>query len=201
MSRGRKGCLVYCCDPKLSDYLKRMIPAERDARQVKVGTSSHEQKIIYEFIEDKLKYVDWLPYYEMRAACGYFGDGEPVEESGWVKVTGLGRLNRNMFVVRASGHSMEPLIHDGDLCVFKLNPVGSREGKVLLVQHRSVFDEDNAGAYSIKKYSSKKKFDQLGNWEHEKIILIPLNKEYAEIEIDGNDENEFQVIGELVGIV
>ena len=138
----------------------------------------------------------------MRAACGYFGDGEPVEAGGWVKVDGLGRLNRNMFVVRASGRSMEPLIHDGDLCVFRLNPVGSRQGKILLVQHRLVFDADNAGAYSIKKYQSRKRIDEFGNWEHEKIELIPLNKNgYKTIEINENDENAYQVIGEFVGVV
>lgn len=199
LSRGRKGCFVYCCNSELSEYIKRMIPKVR----VECSSAKREwqQTVIHEFIDDKLKYTDWLPFYEMRAACGYFGDGEPVEASGWVKVVGLGRLNRNMFVVRASGRSMEPLIHDGDLCVFKLNPVGSRQGKVLLVQHRSVFDVDNAGAYSIKKYSSVKKFDRLGNWEHEKIVLIPLNKEYEEIIIKENEEDAFQVIGEFIGIV
>ena len=122
-------------------------------------------------------------------------------ENGWVKVSGLGRLNRNMFVVKASGQSMEPMIHDGDLCVFRSNPAGSRQGKILLVQHRSYFDADNAGAYSIKKYSSVKKYDELGNWEHEKVVLIPLNNLYSKIEIDGNDENEFQVIGELLKVL
>ena len=96
---------------------------------------------------------------------------------------------------------MEPMIHDGDLCVFKLNPVGSRQGKVLLVQHRSVFDVDNAGAYSIKKYSSIKKFNEDGEWEHEKIVLVPLNKDYSEIVIDENEDNEFQVIGELLKVL
>ena len=199
MSRGRKGCFVYCCDAELSKYIKRMIPPGQ--RGVGHAQTDAAPKIIHEFIDERLKFADWLPYYEMRAACGYFGDGEPVEENGWVKVEGLGRLNRNMFVVRASGRSMEPMIHDGDLCVFKLNPVGSRQGKVLLVQHRSVFDADNAGAYSIKKYSSRKKFDADGNWEHEKIVLIPLNNEYSEIVIDENDDNEFQVIGELVKVL
>jgi len=199
LSRGRKGCFVYCCNPALAEYIKRMIPKERVAWTV--TEEGKRQKVIHEFIDEKLKYVDWLPYYEMRAACGYFGDGEPVEESGWVKVDGLGKLNRNMFVVRATGRSMEPLIHDGDLCVFRLNPVGSRKGKILLVQHQSFFDVDNGGAYSIKKYSSTKRFDELGNWEHEKIVLIPLNRDYSAITLEGNDENEFQVIGEFVGIV
>lgn len=201
LSRGRKGCFVYCCHHELADYIRRMIPAAH-AKPFEVESISEVQKqVIFESVAENLKYVNWLPYYEMRAACGYFGDGEPVEEGGWVKVEGLGRLNRNMFVVRAAGHSMEPLIHDGDLCVFRLNPVGSRQGKILLVQHHLVFDADNAGAYSIKKYQSKKRVDEFGNWEHEKIELIPLNKDYDTIEIDENDENAYQVIGEFVGIV
>jgi len=199
MSRGRKGCFVYCCNPELAEYIRRVIPKGRVP--VVSEDSDGKPKIIHEFIDERLKYVDWLPYYEMRAACGYFGDGEPVDENGWVKVEGLGRLTRNMFVVRASGRSMEPTIHDGDLCVFNLNPVGSRQGKILLVQHHSVYDVDNAGAYSIKRYTSKKKYDEFGNWEHEKIVLVPLNKDYADIEIDGNEESEFRVIGEFMGIV
>lgn len=198
LSRGRKGCFVYCCNPELAAYFKRMIPLAnagvREDAEVKA-------QIIREFIDERLKYVEWLPFYEMRAACGYFGDGEPVEESGWVKVDGVGRLNRNLFVVRASGQSMEPTIHDGDLCVFKLNPAGSRQGKILLVQHRSYFDVDNAGAYSIKKYFSKKTFDEFGNWEHEKIVLMPLNSDYNPIEIECNEDNEFQVIGELIKVL
>ena len=200
MSRGRKGCFVYCCNSELAEYLKRMIPGTHH-RQREEAADNIRRHVIYETIEERLKYVEWLPFYEMRAACGYFGDGEPVTESGWLHVDGMGRLTRNMFVVRASGSSMEPLIHDGDYCVFKTNPVGSREGKILLVQHHSVFDPDNAGAYSIKKYSSRKKYDEFGNWEHEKIVLIPLNREYSEIEIDGNEDNEFQVVGELVKVL
>ena len=202
LSRGRRGCFVYCCNRDLADYIKRMIPPAHKATFTVDASRVLPRKVIFESIADSLKYVDWLPYYEMRAACGYFGDGEPVEAGGWVKVEGLGRLNRNMFVVRASGRSMEPLIHDGDLCVFRLNPVGSRQGKILLVQHRLVFDADNAGAYSIKKYQSRKRIDEFGNWEHEKIELIPLNKNgYKTIEINENDENAYQVIGEFVGVV
>lgn len=197
LSRGRKGCFVHCCNAALAEYIKRMIPKAGAMRP----PAQDEKNVIHEYIDEKLKFADWLPFYEMRAACGCFGDGEPVEEMGWIKVDGFGRLNRNMFVVRAFGHSMEPMIQDGDLCVFKLNPVGSRQGKILLVQHRSVFDEDNAGAYSIKKYSSRKKYDEFGNWEHELIVLVPLNKDYPEIVIDGNDENQFQVIGEFLGVV
>ena len=34
------------------------------------------------------------------------------------------RQDRDMFVVRVSGRSMEPMIHDGDLCLMRRNPQG-----------------------------------------------------------------------------
>ena len=64
-----------------------------------------------------------------------------------VKVEGCGRLDERMFVVRASVRSMEPKIHDGDLCVMRANPVGSRQGKIVLAHHRDISDPDTGGAY------------------------------------------------------
>ena len=101
-------------------------------------------------VNDNVKYIDFLPLYSLKAACGYFGEGEMVEESGWICVDSLGRLNRNMFIVRASGNSMEPKIHDGDYCVFRANPAGSREGKIVLVQNHCDYDSDYGGSYTIK---------------------------------------------------
>ena len=35
-------------------------------------------------VNDNVKYIDFLPLYSLKAACGYFGEGEMVEESGWM---------------------------------------------------------------------------------------------------------------------
>ena len=201
MSRGRKGCIVYCCNAELSAYLKRIIPSASEVLMETAEKSPRRGGIIHEFIDDKLKYIDWLPYYEMRAACGYFGDGEPVEPNGWVLANGIGRLDRNMFVVRACGKSMEPRIHDGDLCAFRASPAGTRQGKILLVQHHSTYDPDTAGAYSIKQYSSRKQYNEYGEWQHEQIVLSPLNLDYSPIVISENDDGQFRVVGEFVGVV
>ena len=85
-------------------------------------------------VNHDVKYVDYVPFYSLKAACGYFGEGEDVQETGWINVSGHGKLNRNMFVVRACGNSMEPRIKDGDYCLFRSNVVGSRNGKIVLVQ-------------------------------------------------------------------
>ena len=192
LTRGQKGCYVYCEDKALADYIRQMLVEEPIVAK----------EVPFEFeVSDEAKFVEFLPVYSIKAACGYFGEGEDVSELGWIRADGIGKLNRNMYVVQASGHSMEPRIQDGDYCVFRANPAGSRQGKIVLVEHHSYYDEDYAGAYSIKKYTSSKSYDEFGNWQHEKIGLIPLNKDYETITLTPEDGDEFRVVGEFVGII
>lgn len=186
-----KGCYVYCCDKSLAKYL---------AAQLEPQHESIPKLRIEPEINDEVKYIDFLPLYSIRAACGYFGEGELVDESGWMKVESMGKLNRNMFIVQAVGHSMEPLIHDGDYCVFRANPAGSRQGKIILAEHHNYYDPDYAGSYSIKIYTSKKSFDEEGNWAHEEILLLPKNSIYSPIVIEEENADEFRIVGEFIGV-
>ena len=192
LTRGMKGCYVYCCDKPLEEYLA----AQLEPQQTPVPEIRIEPEV-----NDEVKYIDFLPLYSIRAACGYFGEGEMVEESGWMKVEGMGKLNRNMFIVQAVGHSMEPLIHDGDYCVFRANPAGSRQGKIVLAEHHNYYDPDYTGSYSIKTYTSKKSFDEQGNWTHEEIVLHPKNPDYSPIIIEEENADEFRIVGEFIGIL
>lgn len=192
MTRGMKGCYVFCYEPALAEHFRELM-AEKP--------SETEMIRIEPVVNDDVKYIDFLPVFTLRAACGYFGEGEEVNELGWIQTEGVGRLNRNMFVVQATGHSMEPKIHDGDFCVFRANPAGSRQGKIVLVQHHNYYDSDYAGAYSIKEYCSTKSYDEFGNWQHENIELKPLNKNYDPIIINAEEADDFRVIGELVCVL
>ena len=149
----------------------------------------------------EVKFVDFLPLYSLRAACGCFGEGEEVEELGWIRVENMGKLNRNMFVVKASGNSMEPKIHDGDYCVFRANPAGSREGKIVLVQNHVAYDPEYGGSYAIKQYASEKHFNSDGTWQHSEIQLKPLNPNYNPIVLNEADSESFRIIGEFLGVV
>jgi hypothetical protein len=62
-----------------------------------------------------------IPLYTLRAACGYFEDGEVPEEEGWVDATGNGFTPdpKRHFVVHAKGDSMFPKIKNGDFCIFE----------------------------------------------------------------------------------
>lgn len=192
MTRGMRGCYVYCCDQNLAEYLiSQMEPKKEEEKLIRIEPE----------VNDEVKYIDFLPFYSIKAACGYFGEGEMVEELGWIKAEKMGRLNRNMFVVQAVGNSMKPIIQDGDYCVFRANPAGSRQGKIILAEHHNFYDPDYSGSYTIKTYTSKKSFDEDGNWMHEEIVLQPKNLSYSPIIINEEDSDDFCIVGELVGII
>lgn len=199
MTRGMKGCYVYFCDKELENYFRKRITTSEKELLVPTMKEPQGPRIEPE-VNDDVKYVDYLPLYSLKAACGAFGEWQVVNENGWIKVENIGKLARNMFVVKAIGRSMEPCIMDGDFCIFRTNVVGSRNNKIVLVQHNDYYDSENEGSYSIKKYSSEKIYDrETGEWMHERIVLKPLNPDYSPIIIENDDG--FMVIGEFIDVV
>ena len=136
-----------------------------------------------------------VPLFTLRAACGYFEDGEIPAEEGWVEATGNGLMldPKRYFAVHAKGHSMKPKIKDGDICVFEWYRTGSRNDQIVLTECKEK-DLDYGGMYTIKKYHSEKTVTEEG-WQHTKVELIPLNKEFNTILLD--EESEYRTIGIL----
>ncbi|HET7550458.1 MAG TPA: S24 family peptidase [Gemmatimonadaceae bacterium] len=142
-----------------------------------------------------------LPLYSLKAAAGYFGSAEAVEPEGWVESDGVGRLDERMFVCRVVGRSMEPKIHDGDYVVFRANPTGTRQGKIVLAQYRGPADPDTGGAFTVKQYSSEKVGDDDGSWRHTNVTLSPVNPSYSPIVLSARDAESVEVLAEFVTIL
>jgi SOS-response transcriptional repressor LexA len=138
-----------------------------------------------------MPYRTHLPLYSMRAAAGFVGEEMAPVEEDWVRAPEGMRLDRDLIVVHVAGRSMEPKIPDGSLNIFRLNPAGSRQGKILLIQRRGVFDE-TAGC-TVKRYTSVKARTGEDEWRHERIRLEPLNPEYEAWDVDPEG---FAVVGE-----
>ena len=141
-------------------------------------------------------YETHLPLFSMKAAAGFIGEEMRPEEEDWVRAPDGMKLDDSLFVAHVVGRSMEPRIPDGSLNVFRLNPVGSRQNKILLIQRKGVFD-DTAGC-TVKKYTSIKARVGEDEWQHERIRLEPLNPEFEAWDVapDG-----FSVIAEWVRVV
>lgn len=197
MTRGQKGCYIYCEDDALAAYIQsRLQRPQTDVDEEETKTS-----IIQFDVPEAEKYVTFYPLYSIRAACGRFGRLEPVEMMGWIRAYGHSNKDRTRFVVQAVGHSMEPRINDGDYCLFRSYSGGSREGKIVLAENIGGVDEDYSGSYTIKEYHSTKSFNEFGEWQHESITLKSLNRLYDSISIDSEGADEFRIIGEFVEVI
>ncbi len=152
--------------------------------------NKHVQKI------EPQPYRTHLPLFSMRAAAGFIGDEMRPEEEDWVRAPESMRLDKDLVVVHVVGRSMEPRIPDGSLNIFRLNPVGSRQNKILLIQRRGVFDE-TAGC-TVKRYTSVKVQTGEDEWRHERIRLEPLNPEYDPWDVDPEG---FDVIAEWIRVI
>ena len=81
--------------------------------------------------------------------------------------------------------------------------MGTRQGKIVLVQHRSIADPDTGGHYTVKSYHSEKLFDEEGSWHHSRITLKPFSSDpsYKPIVLDMGSSEEVAVIAELVAVL
>jgi superfamily II DNA or RNA helicase/diadenosine tetraphosphate (Ap4A) HIT family hydrolase/HKD family nuclease/SOS-response transcriptional repressor LexA len=141
------------------------------------------------------RYTTHVPVYDLTAAAGFWGPESVPEEIGWTEVPGV-TLKPGMFVARVTGRSMEPLIADGSWCLFRPCPAGSREGRIVLVQLSTVGAGENGGRFTVKKYHSEKTVTADG-WRHDRIQLLPVNQEFAPIEIEPEDAGDLMIVGEF----
>lgn len=135
----------------------------------------------------------FIPLYTLRAACGYFEDGQVPEAEGWIDATGHGFTPdpERHFAVHTKGDSMLPKIKDGDICIFEWYNAGSRNGEIVLTQS-SEYDSEYGGKYTIKRYHSEKTVTEEG-WQHSKVELHPLNPDFDPIELD--EFGDYKTIG------
>ena len=143
-----------------------------------------------------LRFRTHLPRYSLQVAAGKFLENEEVAEQGWIETPDDLRLAPDMFVAQIAGHSMEPVIPDGSLCVFRRGVAGSRQGRLVLVEN---LETTGNNRYTVKRYQSTKAVSDEG-WRHERIRLESLNPDYPSWDLDP-DEEKYRIIAEFVRVL
>lgn len=147
-------------------------------------------------IEPKvLPFRTHLPVYTLRAAAGPFGEHMEVEPEGWEEAPAALRLTPDMFVAHVTGRSMEPHIPDGSLCIFRYGVTGSRNGRLVLVEH---YGEAGENRYTVKRYRSRKAVTE-ESFERESITLEPINPDYKPWDL--LPDSPIRVIAEFVDVL
>lgn len=142
-----------------------------------------------------------IPLYDFYAAAGSFSEIQ--SEKNYKLIEGPENIsNSDYFACRIIGESMNRVIPNGSICLFKPYTGGSRNGKILLIENRDLQDPDFNSAFTIKTYSSQKIVSE-DNWEHTSIVLRPnsYDSDYQDIVITEQNAPEMRVIGEFIKIL
>jgi SOS-response transcriptional repressor LexA len=170
-----------------------------DPKSVEVDAFSRVLERLYsENVEavPVLQFRTHVPLFSLRAAAGSLGEEMEASAEDWVPAPEGLRLTPDLFVCHVVGRSMEPRIPDGSLNLFRLNPQGSRQGKILLIERFGVLDE--TARYTVKRYTSRKRSTSEDEWVHEQIRLEPLNPDFEPWDVDPEG---FAVVAEWLRVI
>jgi superfamily II DNA or RNA helicase len=143
-----------------------------------------------------------IPLYDFYAAAGAFSEMQ--SEKNYTLIEVPERYGSNdYFACTIKGESMNRVIPDGSVCLFKFYTGGSRNGKIMLVENFELQDPDFNSSFTVKTYSSEKVFNDDGSYRHHSIILRPNSylDEYDDIVLDEYSSNSMRTIGEFITVL
>lgn len=212
MTRGMKGCYVYFTDNETTEFfrsrliqgVKKQAEAFKPSRVTHSGRELTNTVVLFERLERHAvkPYVNSVPLIDLKFAAGAFSDVQVIEgsETEWVTLPDIFRPQRGLFVAQVIGESMNRRIPNGAWCLFRTAPTGTRQGKVVVAQHRSIHDPDLGGSYTIKIYESEKKAVDDGEWAHVRITLKPDSADpgYTDIEFGPDSADGLTIVAEFI---
>lgn len=181
----------YLCQEKEENIL---IPEE------KLETPESSLRIVPS--SDVQPYINCVPLYNIQAAAGDFSEAQFVDDVEWVALPEDTKPNPYLFVCKVVGESMNKTIPNGSFCLFRKDQGGSRNGKIVLVQHHKIQETHFGSGYTVKKYQSTKNITEEG-WQHLTITLKPnsTDSNFEDIVLSDSDLEELKVIGIFAGII
>ena len=192
MYRGIRGTFIYACDKGLREYFENHITLYKPESKLRILP-----------FEDVKPYINSVPLVDIYAAAGEFSELQITDEDfDWIELPTNVSAKKGYFVCQIIGESMNKKIENGSWCLFKENPVGSREGKIVLAKHYDIQDSDFGAGYTVKSYHSEKNISE-ESWSHESIILKPLSYDssFEDIILSGDAINKLQIVGELITVL
>jgi len=214
MTRGMKGCYIYCTDKETADYFRSRMSAQEavsvtNEKTVVAEDDKRSGPNVLPFKRVDLKRVkpfkNAVPLVDLKFAAGLFSDAQSfdINDTEWIELPDIYRPQPGMFVAQVVGESMNRRIPNGSWCLFRANPQGTRVGKVVVAQHRSIDDSELGGSYTVKVYSSEKEQTQDGSWQHARVELSPDSSDPSFVPLTFGPEaaESVKIVAELIGVL
>ncbi|HVE86656.1 MAG TPA: LexA family transcriptional regulator [Myxococcales bacterium] len=138
-----------------------------------------------------------VPLVSVRAAAGAFTEPEAVEASGFITARTRRVIKPGMFAAAVSGRSMEPLIRDGSICLFRPMKGKDPENRVVLIQLRDATDPESGGRYTVKRFKVAGRRDG----RISRVRLDPANREFKPILLEEDPMRQLTVIAEYLEVL
>lgn len=155
--------------------------------------------------EPAQRYVTCVPLIPLKIAAGTFSETQGLDDSDceWVALDGPTRPAAGLFVAQVVGESMNRRIPNGAWCLWRANPGGSRQGKIVLAQHRDISDPELGGRYTVKVYESEKVASDNGIWRHAVVRLKPASNDpsFQPILLENLEDGELTIVAEFIEVV
>lgn len=205
MTRGQKGCFVYSSDPETREWFKgrsrrspRTVLPWRFSNEVQRKFAAHPFTIVAP--EQRASKPHAVPLFDILLSAGQFIEGDVAEDCQWVELPETFRWQPGLFIARVRGDSMNKKIPDGSWCLFKANPAGTRQGKVILARHHSIRDLDDGGRYTVKIYRRSEGEDPS---DAGAISLVPCsdNPVHVPINFTAQEATELSILAEWLAVI
>lgn len=152
---------------------------------------------------DEVKpYVNPVPLIDISVEAEGFSDLQLHSGVEWIELPFNIAVNKNYFVCKVVGESMNIKIPNGSYCLFRRDEVGSRNGKIVLLESTTIQDAEFGSGYTVKEYHSKKCIESESR-QHQSIKLKPLsfNSKYRNIEIKEHEIKNLKVLGVFLSVL
>ncbi|MDE1466090.1 DNA/RNA helicase domain-containing protein [Spartinivicinus poritis] len=177
MTRGQKGCYIFCIDPETNEYFKELAKRKEDEIINAVNLYSGLDFPVVP-LEEAKPYEGYVPIYDASIANGEFA----TSEYNWIRLPEVFATREGMFVLRVVGESMNRRIPNGSWCLFSANSDVVRNNKIVLAKSSCIEDPDHGGSYTVKVYQHEKTL-QDGEVVNQRVILKPDSNAYLIITI------------------
>lgn len=202
MTRGMKGCYVYFTDEETRAYFTSLMSVLTRSPAQKKPVLLKYEGLELPIVDASQKAANNAPVFDLRFAAGGFGEHQDIDNFDRVVLPDHIRASDDCFVAQVVGDSMNKRIPSGAWCLFRLNPQGTRNGKIVVVQHRSISDAELGGQFTIKRYKSEKIAAQDG-WINSTVVLNPesTNPIHKPIVLNAAESEEIKVIAEFLTVL
>ena len=176
----------------------------QEKEHTKSSNYNKKKTVVSNIVSKKKKQnlINPIPLYDFYAAAGTFSEMQSNKEFTFIEGPEKTRSSSDYFACKIKGESMNRVIPNGSICLFKKYTGGSRNGKIVLVENMDIQDQDFNSAFTIKTYSSEKEiFEE--SYEHKSIVLRPNSFDTSYKNIIINEENgaAMRIVGEFVALL